>query len=70
MPLPLLSEFFKAAAVKRLSAVEADSRRSNQHEFNASKELIAMMGPDSREKIPAVFLWLDDQDGSIYEERY
>ncbi len=70
MPLPLLSEFFKAAAVKRLSAVEADSKRSNQHEFNASKELIAMMGPDSREKIPAVFLWLDDQDGSIYEERY
>lgn len=70
MSLPLLSEFFKAAAVKRLSAVEADSRRSNQHEFNASKELIAIMGRDNREKIPAVFLWIDDKDGSIYEEGY
>ena len=48
MSLPLLSEFFKAAAVKRLSAVEADSRRSNQHEFNASKELIAIMGAHGR----------------------
>ena len=70
MTLTSLSEYFEGAAAKRLSAVEADSSRSNQHEFNASKGLTEIMGPDDREKIPAVFIWIDDENGFISEEGY
>ncbi|MBB6179828.1 hypothetical protein HNQ75_001796 [Rhizobium flavum] len=31
----LLSGYFDGVTVKRLSAVEANVRRSNQHEFNS-----------------------------------
>ena len=41
----LLSDYFDGVAVKRLSAVEANILRSNQHEFNGSKALRALFGP-------------------------
>ena len=43
-----LSNYFKGVAVKRLSAVEADSDRSNQHEFNGVSGLKNIFGKDKR----------------------
>jgi hypothetical protein len=43
----LLSDYFDGVAVKRLSAVEANVLRSNQHEFNSSKQLKRLLGTQS-----------------------
>ncbi|MBS0505263.1 MAG: restriction endonuclease [Proteobacteria bacterium] len=57
-----LSEYFADFAVKRLSAVEADRHRSNQHEFDGVSGLRAMLGDEDRRNIPAVFIYLNDDD--------
>ena len=43
-----LSNYFRGVAVKRLSAVEADSDKSNQHEFNGVSGLKNIFGKDKR----------------------
>ncbi len=55
-----LSQYFDGVAYKRLSAVEADSERSNQHEFNGTDSLKKLLGTDRR-KFPARFIYLDDE---------
>jgi hypothetical protein len=64
-----LSEYFKGVAAKHLSAVEADTLRSNQHEFNGVRELVQILGePDGKVLFPAKFLYLtDDDDTPIVE---
>ena len=58
-----LSEYFEGVAAKRLSAVEADETRSNQHEYNATKPMLAFLGrPEEKMRVPARFLYLDDED--------
>lgn len=58
-----LSEYFEGVAVKELRPVEANPSRSNQHEFNASRELITLLGRcEGTEKryLDATFLYLND----------
>ena len=43
-----LSNYFKGIAVKRLSAVEAGSDSSTQHEFNGNSGLKNIFGKDKR----------------------
>jgi hypothetical protein len=62
----LLSEYFDGVAVKRLSAVEADPLKSNQHEF-AGGHLRGMFGEDDRKDIPARFVWLNDEQEGVSE---
>ncbi|WP_455028998.1 hypothetical protein [Neisseria sp.] len=58
-----LSDYFEGVAVKRLSAVEADVIRSNQHEFNGVEGLKNILGePSSKMRFTAKFLYLTDQD--------
>lgn len=58
-----LSEYFEGVAAKRLSAVEADGTRSNQHEYNATKPMLTFLGrPEEKTRIPARFLYLTDED--------
>src|ERR1700753_3876583 len=58
-----LSEFFTGVALKKLSAVEADPARSNQHEFNGVAELIEIFGyATGKEKFEAKFIYLSDLD--------
>lgn len=58
-----LSEYFEGVAAKRLSAVEADRTRSNQHEYQATKNMLTFMGkPSEPTRIPARFLYLNDDD--------
>lgn len=63
-----LSEFFTGVAVKRLSAVEADLFRSNQHEFNGVEPLRKILGTaDDKVQIPATFIYLCDSDDEPVE---
>lgn len=58
-----LSQYFDGVALKRLSAVEADTTRSNQHEFNGVESLCSILGkPSGKMCFPARFLYMSDQD--------
>lgn len=58
-----LSEYFEGVAIKRLSAVEADETRSHQHEYNATKAMLAFMGrPAEATRLDARFIYLNDED--------
>lgn len=67
-----LSEYFEGVAVKELSQVEANILRSHQHEFNASRELITLLGRCEgmgKQTLPSTFLYLnDDEDARIISE--
>ncbi len=65
----LLSDYFEGVAVKRLSAVEADSQRSNQHELNGVDALKNILGP-GRAKFPARFVWLAEEQEAISEDGF
>lgn len=56
-----LSEYFSGVAAKTLSAVEADPRKSNQHEFNGVSRLKSILGPNKR-TFPARFVYLCDAE--------
>jgi hypothetical protein len=58
-----LSEYFEGVAAKRLSAVEADKTRSNQHEYQATKDVRVFLGnPVETTRITTRFLYLNDDD--------
>lgn len=58
-----LSEYFVGVAAKRLSAVEADVIKSNQHEFNGVEGLREMLGePAGKVLYHAKLLYLTDED--------
>lgn len=64
-----LSEYFEGVAIKRLSAVEADQTRSNQHEYNATREMLAFLGrPAEATRLDTRFLYLDDEDVEAVSE--
>lgn len=56
-----LSRYFVAFAYKRLSAVEVDTKRSNQHEFNGVATLKTIFGIERRQ-MPARFVYLAEED--------
>lgn len=66
----LLAKSFTGIAVKRLSAVEADSNRSHQHEFNGVSNLMRILGEADRKDIPTRFLWLGGEQEAISEEGF
>src|SRR5690349_4065731 len=58
-----LSQYFTGVGIKKLSAVEADRARSNQHEFNGVSDLVNIFGETSgKQKYPAKFVYLSDSD--------
>jgi hypothetical protein len=65
----LLSEHFEGVAAKRLSAVEADTSRSNQHEFNGVNQLKKILGQD-RATFVARFVWLGAEQEAVAEDGY
>lgn len=56
-----LSNYFEGIAVKRLSAVEANSEVSNQHEFNGVNRLRTILGT-KRNRFSAKFIYLGDDE--------
>jgi hypothetical protein len=63
-----LADHFEGVAAKRLSVVETDPERSNQHEFNGVGALRRLFGDDDRREIPARFVWLGEEQEGITEE--
>ena len=60
-----LIDYFKDVAWKRLSAVEVDPTRSNQHEFQGVASLRKILGDSRIEGLPAHFLYLGEQEEDI-----
>ena len=60
-----LRDYFAGVGVKRLSAVDANPGRSNQHEVGTTVDMRRQfLGEDQRRRFPAVYVWLgQDQDG-------
>lgn len=64
-----LSEYFDGVAIKRLSAVEADQTRSNQHEYNATQAMLDFIGrPSEKTRLEARFIYLCDEDAEPVRE--
>lgn len=59
-----LSDLFAGVAAKRLRAVEAETTRSNQHEFNGVAALRGMLG-DERRELAARFVLFDDREAPL-----
>lgn len=57
-----LNQYFSGVAAKKLSSVEMDSGRSNQHEFNGSKALKELFGTGLKTEYTAIFLYLTDDE--------
>lgn len=58
-----LAACFDGVAIKKLSRVEADAMRSNQHEFNGVQEVLRLFGkPEESLKIDAHFFYLSDEE--------
>lgn len=66
----LLSDYFEGIAAKRLSAVEANVLRSNQHEFNSSNQLKKLLGTPDRIQYPATFIWIGGEQEALTEDAY
>ena len=64
MKLGYLKEYFKGVASKRLSAVETKPETSNQHEFNATRQLRGIFGDDDK-TFQADFLYISDDEDRI-----
>lgn len=62
-----LSEYFVGAAVKRLSAVEANPARSNQHEFGTTPSVRRFLGAAKRQ-FSAHYIWIGDEQESFSDE--
>lgn len=64
-----LSDYFEGIGVKRLSAVDAEPKTSNQHEVGTTKKMRDdFLGETHQEKFPAIYIWLGgDQEGFTEE---
>lgn len=63
-----LSDHFTGIVAKRLSAVEADTARSNQHELNGTNELRRLLGGERIERRPSRFIWLGGENEGITDD--
>lgn len=65
----VLADYFAGVGVKRLSAVDADPVRSNQHEIGTTQRMRRdFLGETQQQKFPAIYVWLgEDQDGFTAE---
>jgi hypothetical protein len=71
-----LSDLFAGIGVKKLAAVDADPRSSNQHEVTGSKPLVRILGDQDRKfpaggtdnRFSASYIWLGGEQEAITEE--
>jgi len=58
-----LAQYFTGVVVKRLSEVEVNGVKSNQHEFNGIKPMIAMFGDaPGKTRMDARFIYMTDEE--------
>lgn len=61
-----LSDHFSGVSAKRLSAVETQPNKSNQHEFNGIHAMKTFLGEHRREGLPAHFIYIGQDDGDRF----
>jgi hypothetical protein len=61
-----LSEYFEGVGMKRLSAVDAEPDRSNQHEVGTTPGMRDFLGAEKQE-FAAIFIWLSTEQESFSE---
>lgn len=66
----LLSDYFSGVVAKKLTLVETVTPQSNQHEFQGTRAVRAMLGDEDRRAIPTKFLWLGDEQEGLTEEGF
>lgn len=64
-----LSQYFEGVIAKKLSVVETDSGKSNQHEFNGIAAMKSLLGA-ARQQFPAQFIFLDDRNEPVTDSGY
>ncbi len=63
-----LRDHFIGAGVKRLSAVDANPEKSNQHEIGTNRDMLRFLGESYRQQYQVLYIWLGgDQDGFSVE---
>ncbi len=65
-----LSTYFDGVVAKRLSSVEANLEKSNQHEFNGVSALKKLLGDDRLTDCLTHFVWLGEENEGITENSY
>ena len=63
-----LSQYFTGVAIKRLTPVESNPNKSNQHEFNGVKELKKLLGKERLSNKPVRFVWLGEINEGVSED--
>ncbi len=63
-----LSDYFEGIGVKRLSVVDAEPKRSNQHEIGTTRTMREQFLGESKTQFPVTYIWLGkEQDGFTAE---
>lgn len=66
-----LADRFAGVGVKRLSAVDAEPKTSNQHEVGTTKKMRDdFLGETHQERFPAIYIWLGGDQEGITEESW
>lgn len=63
-----LSEYFKGFAVKKLSEVEVNPKKSNQHEFQGISALKRILGLERIETNAQFIYFSDFEDDIVFDE--
>jgi len=66
----MLSDLFTGVAAKRLTLVETDTARSNQHEFQGTRPLKRLLGAEDRRRISTRFIWLSGEQEAFTEDGF
>ncbi len=64
-----LSQYFNGVIAKKLSEVEANIQKSNQHEFNGISSMKKLFGTE-RQKFSAKFLFIDDENEPVTDSGF
>lgn len=66
-----LSDYFEGVGVKRLSAVDAEPKKSNQHEVGTTRAMRDnFLGEEPQNKSAAIYIWLGGDQEGISEESW
>jgi len=66
----ILSEYFVGVTAKRLSAVEINPDKSNQHEINGVNPLKKLLGEERLTDRSARFVWLGQKNEGVSEDSF
>ena len=64
-----LRDYFAGVGVKRLRAVDAEPKSSNQHEIGTTSEMRSQfLHTDGKERFKTIFVWLGDDQNCVTDE--